>query len=184
VLVTVIIIVLAVVVVGWFLLSYNSLTRRRNQTSGAWAQIDVQLTKRHDLVPNLVEVVKGYASHEKQTFQNVSDARSAALAASGPAAKAAAEDALTSALSRVMAVAEAYPQLKASELFGQLQDQLSSIESGLAYARQYYNDAVLSYENARTTFPTMPVAALFGFQPREYFKAAAGAADPVAVSFQ
>lgn len=180
------IIAVAVVVVLLLLvvLGYNSLVRRRNQTDGAWAQIDVQLTKRHDLVPNLVEVVKGYAAHEQQTFQSVSDARAAALTAQGPPAKAAAEDTLTAALGRVMAVAEAYPQLRASENFTRLQDELSSVESGLAYARQYYNDSVLGYENARTTFPTMPIAALFGFRPREYFKAAPGAAAPVAVSFQ
>lgn len=175
----VIVVALALVILG-----YNSLVRRRNQTDGAWAQIQVQLTKRHDLVPNLVETVKGYATHEQQTFQSVSDARSAALSAQGPVAKATAEDALTTALGRVFAVAEAYPQLRASETFTKLQDELSGVESGLAYARQYYNDAVLSYENARTTFPTMPIAAMFGFKPREYFKAAPGAEAPVPVSFQ
>lgn len=181
---TLVIVVVAVLLVGFLVLGYNSLVRRRNRTDGAWAQIEVQLTKRHDLVPNLVEVVKGYAAHEKQTFQSVSDARSAALTAQGPAAKAAAEDTLTGALSRVMAVAEAYPQLRASESFTSLQSDLSGIESGIAYARQYYNDAVLSYENARTTFPTMPIAALFAFKPKQYFKAAPGAETPVAVSFQ
>jgi len=172
----VVVLLIAVVVL------FNALVRKRNRTENAWAQVDVQLTKRHDLVPNLVETVRGYATHERQTLQAVTDARAAATATQGPAARAAAEDALTSALTRIMAVAENYPQLRASENFHALQDELASIENGIAYSRQYYNDSVLSYDNAISTFPSVIVARLFAFRPREYFRAAADATTPVPVS--
>jgi LemA protein len=179
------IIVIAVVVgllLLFLILGFNSLVRRRNRTDNSWAQVDVQLTKRHDLIPNLVESVKGYAAHERQTFQAVTQARSTAMNSQGPAARAGAEDELSSALGRLMAVAENYPQLQASASFLTLQEQLSSVESGIAYARQYYNDTVLSYENGRRTFPLVLIARPFGFHQREYFKAAADATEPVQVS--
>ncbi len=163
-------------------LGFNSLVRKRNRTDNAWAQVDVQLTKRHDLIPNVVESVKGYAAHERQTFEAVTAARAAAMATEGPAARAGAEDALTNAIGRLLAVAESYPQLQASANFLNLQEQLASVESGIAYARQYYNDAVLTYENARRQFPLMVIAGPFGFRQREYFKAATGTADPVQVA--
>ena len=180
-------VIVVAVVVGLLLLfvilGFNTLVRRRNKTDNAWAQVDVQLTKRHDLIPNVVESVKGYAAHERQTFEAVTQARTSAMTAQGPAARAGAEDALTSALGRLMVVAENYPQLQASANFLNLQEQLSSVESGIAYARQYYNDSVLTYENGRRTFPLVLIAAPFGFKPREYFKAAAGTTEPVQVSF-
>jgi LemA protein len=184
-------IVVAVIVIAvvagllllFLILGFNLLVRKRNKTENAWAQVDVQLTKRHDLIPNVVESVKGYAAHERQTFEAVTQARTAAMSAQGPAARAGAEDVLTTVLSRLMVVAENYPQLKASDNFLNLQEQLSSVESGIAYARQYYNDSVLSYENSRKTFPLVLIAAPFGFQQREYFKAEAGATQPVQVTF-
>lgn len=176
-------IAVAAVLLLSIILAFNGLVRRRNKVDASWAQVDVQLTKRHDLIPNVVETVKGYATHERQTFQAVTDARASAMAAAGPAAKAGAEDALTQALGRIMAVAENYPQLKSSANFLDLQEQLASVENGIAYSRQYYNDSVLSYDNARRTFPRSIVAGVFNFEPREYFKAAVGSTEPVAVSF-
>ena len=178
----IVVIVIAALLLLLLILGFNSLVRKRNKTDNAWAQVDVQLTKRHDLIPNVVETVKGYAAHERQTFEAVTQARAAAMSTQGPAARAGAEDALSAALGRLMVVAENYPQLKASDNFLNLQEQLSSVESGIAYARQYYNDSVLSYENARKQFPLMLIAGPFGFQQREYFKAAAGTTEPVQVS--
>jgi LemA protein len=177
----VIAVVVAVVLIA-SILGYNTLVRRRNRCDASWAQVDVQLVKRHDLIPNLVEAVRGYAAHERQTFQVVTEARSSAMTARGPVARAGAEDALTVAVGGLMALAENYPNLKASDNFLDLQEQLASVESGIAYARQYYNDAVLTYENARTTFPLLLLARPFGFSAREYFKAATGTTEPVQVS--
>jgi LemA protein len=178
----IVVVVVAALLLLFAILAFNTLVRKRNKTDNAWAQVDVQLTKRHDLIPNVVESVKGYAAHERQTFEAVTEARTAAMNTGGPAARAGAEDALTAALSRLLVVAENYPQLQASVNFLNLQEQLSSVESGIAYARQYYNDAVLSYENARKTFPLVLIASPFGFRQREYFKAEAGTSEPVQVS--
>jgi LemA protein len=174
--------VLAALLLLLVILGFNSLVRKRNRTDNAWAQVDVQLTKRHDLIPNVVESVKGYAAHERQTFQAVTEARSAAMSSQGPAARAGAEDALTAALGRLLVLAENYPQLQASANFLNLQEQLASVESGIAYARQYYNDAVLTYENGRRTFPLMLIAGSFRFRQREYFKAESGTTDAVEVT--
>ncbi|MDQ1698866.1 MAG: LemA protein [Frankiaceae bacterium] len=179
----IIVIAVAALVLLLVILGFNSLVRSRNKTDNAWAQVDVQLTKRHDLIPNLVETVKGYAAHERQTFEAVTAARTAALNTRGPAAQAGAENALTAAVGRLMAVAENYPQLRSSANFLALQDQLSSVESGIAYARQYYNDSVLTYENRRNQFPLLLIAGPLGFHQREYFKADAAATEPVATSF-
>ena len=149
---------------------YNSLVRARVRADEAWSGISTQLKRRHDLIPNLVETVKGYASHEKEVFENVSAARSAAISASGPAEAGRAEGALTGALGRLFAVAEAYPQLRATENFQQLQAQLADVEQNIAIARQVYNDTVLSYENALETVPTSIIAGWFNFRPREYFQ--------------
>jgi LemA protein len=161
-----IIVVLLLVVVAMF----NKLVRLRNRAENAWAQVDVQLRKRYDLIPNLVETVKGYASHERETFEAVTAARTAAQQAQGVQQQAQAENMLTAALGRLFAVAEAYPQLRATENFQQLQAQLSDVESNIAVARQVYNDTVLSYDNALQTVPTNIIAGIFNFNPREYFQ--------------
>jgi LemA protein len=161
-----IIVVLLLVLVAMF----NKLVRLRNRAENAWAQVDVQLRKRYDLIPNLVETVKGYASHERETFEAVTNARVAAQQAQGVQQQAQAENMLTAAIGRLFAVAEAYPQLRATENFQQLQAQLSEVESNIAVARQVYNDTVLSYDNALQTVPTNIIAGIFNFNPREYFQ--------------
>ncbi len=149
---------------------YNRLVRLRNRAENSWAQVDVQLRKRYDLIPNLVETVKGYASHERETFEEVTRARTAAQQASNVEEQAEAENVLTAAIGRLFAVAEAYPELRASENFQQLQAQLADVEGKIAIARQIYNDAVLSYANALETVPTNVVAGMFNFEPRPYFE--------------
>ena len=149
---------------------YNRLVRLRNRAENAWAQVDVQLRRRYDLVPNLVETVKGYAGHERATFEEVTRARTAAERAGGVAEQAAAENQLTAALGRLLAVAEAYPELRAADNFRELQTQLEDTEQKIAVARQIYNDAVLSYDNALGTVPTNMIASSFGFEPRPYFE--------------
>jgi LemA protein len=162
---------------------YNGLVRKRNRSENAWAQVDVQLKRRHDLIPNLVETVKGYAAHERGTFDEVTRARTAAQQAQGPQAQAQAEGMLTQALGKLFAVAEAYPQLRATENFQQLQAQLSETESNIAVARQVYNDTVLTYDNALQTVPTSIIAGIFNFRPREYFQAEEGDRAVPQVSF-
>ena len=149
---------------------YNRLVRTRVRVQNAWSQIDVQLRRRYDLIPNLVEAVKGYAAHERQTFEEVTSARTAAQQAQGVAQQAQAENALTAAIGRLFAVAEAYPQLRATENFQQLQAQLTEVEQQIAIARQVYNDTVLTYDNALETVPTNVIAGMFNFRPREYFQ--------------
>jgi len=149
---------------------YNRLVRLRNRSENTWAQVDVQLRRRYDLIPNLVEAVKGYASHERETFEEVTKTRAAAQQAQGVEQQAQAENMLTAALGRLFAVAEAYPQLRATENFQQLQAQLADVEQNLVVARQVYNDTVLTYDNALETVPTNIVAGLFNFSPRAYFE--------------
>ena len=179
------IVIAAVVVLFLFILvgMYNGLVRKRNRAENAWAQVDVQLKRRHDLIPNLVETVKGYAAHERGTFDEVTQARTAAQQAQGPQAQAAAENVLTQALGRLFAVAENYPQLRATENFQQLQAQLSETESNIAVARQVYNDTVLTYDNALETLPTSIIAGIFNFRAREYFQADDGDRAAPQVSF-
>jgi LemA protein len=151
---------------------YNSLVRRRNEVDNAWSQIDVQLKRRLDLIPNLVETVKGYASHEKATLDAVIQARNSAIgASSSPVAQAAADSAITGALRQLFALSEAYPDLKANQGFVSLQEELSNTESRIAYARQFYGDAVLLYNTAIQKFPGALVARVCGFSKREYFEA-------------
>jgi LemA protein len=167
----VVVIVAVVVLLGLVLVAmFNKLVRLRNRAENAWAQVDVQLRKRYDLIPNLVETVKGYAAHEQRTFEEVTQARTAAQQAQGVAQQAQAENALTAAIGRLFAVAEAYPQLRATENFQQLQAQLSDVEGQIAVARQVYNDTVLTYDNALETVPTNIIAGLFHFREREYFE--------------
>ena len=149
---------------------YNRLVRLRNRVENAWSQVDVQLRRRYDLIPNLVETVKGYASHERATFEEVTNARTRAQEARTVPEQASAENVLTAAIGRLFAVAEAYPELRATENFQQLQAQLQDTEDKIRVARQVYNDTVLTYENARETVPTNIVAGMFNFGPKEFFE--------------
>jgi LemA protein len=160
----IVVIVLAVVLIGIVIGLYNRLVRLRNRAENAWAQVDVQLRRRYDLIPNLVEAVKGYAAHERQTFEEVTKARTAAQQAQGVQEQAQAENMLTQAIGRLFAVAEAYPELRATENFQQLQAQLADTEQKIAIARQVYNDAVLTYDNALETVPTNIVGGVFNFE--------------------
>src|SRR3954471_20593651 len=163
---------------------YNRLVRLRNRTENSWAQVDVQLRRRYDLIPNLVAAVKGYAAHERGTFEEVTQARTAAQQAQGVAQQAEAENVLTAAIGRLFAVAEAYPQLRATENFQQLQAQLAETEQNIAVSRQVYNDTVLTYDNALETVPTNIVAGLFSFSPRAYFETEAATREAPSVQFQ
>ena len=162
---------------------YNKLVRLRNRTQNAWAQVDVQLRRRYDLIPNLVETVKGYAAHERGTFEEVTKARTAAQQAQGVQDQAQAENALTAAIGRLFAVAEAYPQLRATENFQQLQSQLADTEQKIAVSRQVYNDTVLTYNNATQTVPTNLVAGVFGFAPKDFFEIEEPAREAPQVKF-
>jgi len=163
-------VVVAIVVVAGMM--YNALVQLREQGEAAWADIDVQLKRRYDLVPNLVETVKGYASHEKDTLERVVQARNAAMSAQGPAAKAQAEGMLTGALKSLFALSEAYPQLQAAGGFRDLQGSLNQIEEQLAQARRYYNAVVRDYNTKTQTFPSVFIARAFGFTQREFFEVA------------
>ena len=160
----------ALILVVWVIGVYNSLVGLRNMVKNAWAQIDVQLKRRYDLIPNLVETVKGYAAHERVTFEAVTNARARAQAAQGPVGQGAAENMLSAALGRLIAVAEAYPELQADENFRQLQTELAETENRVAVSRQVYNDSVLTYNNTVQTFPGVVVAGPFGFSIREFFE--------------
>lgn len=179
-----IVIAIVVVLVAVVVVLYNGLVRSRNTVDNAWSQIDVQLKRRLDLIPNLVETVKGYASHEQRTFDAVISARNSALAApSEPGPQALADNAVSGALRQLFALSEAYPDLKANQNFLALQEELTATESRVAYARQFYNDSVLSYHNKLDTFPTLLVAKLGSFTRREFFEAEAAAQNPPSVSF-
>lgn len=158
----------------WLVGVYNGLVNLRQRSRQAFSDITVQLKQRHDLVPNLVETVKGYATHEKTTLEDVIRARNAAVAASGPDAQGAAEGALTGALSRLIALSEAYPDLKANQNFQQLQGELADIENKIAAARRFLNNTVAEYNAAREGFPGFLLAQRFGFEPLDYFNLDAG----------
>ncbi|MGA9529293.1 MAG: LemA family protein [Terriglobales bacterium] len=174
-----ILVVLVVFTIGM----YNSLVQLRVRSEAAWSDIDVQLKRRHDLIPNLVETVKGYAAHEKGTFENIAKFRSMAMQATGPAEKALAENQLTGALKSLFAVAENYPQLQASQEFTQLQTSLNQTEDAIQNARRYYNAVVRDLNTRIQSFPTNILAGMFGFQQKQYFEAAASDREPVAVKF-
>jgi LemA protein len=183
VIVAIVVGVLVVLLVLAVILVYNGLVRLRNRIDNAWSQIDVQLKRRYDLIPNLVETVKGYAAHERQVLENVTQARANAINAQGPAQQAEAENVLSGALKSLFAVAEAYPDLKANQNFLSLQEELTSTEDRVAYARQFYNDSVLSYNNKLQTFPRNVIAGAFNFETREYFEGEPEATGPVRVQF-
>jgi LemA protein len=168
---------------GYVIVTYNGLVKTRNRIENSWSQVDVQLQRRYDLIPNLVETVKAYAAHEESVFAQVTQARAAAIGAKGPAEQAAAENVLTGALRSVFAVAEAYPELQANENFKALQEELSSTEDKIAYARQFYNDTVLAYNTRIQTFPSVFIARSMGFTVREYFEADEGGRGNVKVEF-
>lgn len=175
--------VVVLVIAGWFLMTYNSLVTLRNRVREAWSQIDVQLKRRASLIPNLVETVKGYAKHEKEVFENVTKARSALMGAGDPHEKAAANDILTGALKSLFAVAEAYPNLRASENFKGLQDEISDTETKVAASRQFYNTNVLDLNNTIEMFPTALIAGMFGFKQEEFFKATEEEKKDIQVKF-
>ena len=177
--IVVIVVILAIALIGM----YNNLVRMRNRVDNAWAQVDVQLQRRLDLIPNLVETVKGYASHESGTLQAVTEARTAAMSATTPEDRAEAENMLTGALKTLFAVSEAYPDLKASTNFLDLQAQLSETEDKIIYMRQSYNDTVMKYNNGIQTFPAVIFAGMFGFKERELLAADEAAATAPQVSF-
>jgi LemA protein len=172
---------LIVVLVVALVLMYNRLVRLRNQIEAAWAQIDVQLKRRYDLIPNLVETVKGYAAHERETFEAVTRARQQAAGATGVEDQAQAENLLTQTLRQLFAVAEAYPQLKANENFLELQEELTGTEVRIAFARQFYNDQVMRYNTIIQRFPSLIIARTWNFTPREFFEAEEESRGPVTV---
>jgi LemA protein len=170
--VVIVIVALLVLLAIYGIVAYNGLIRRRNQIENAWSQIDVQLKRRLDLIPNLVETVKGYAKHEQETLDKVIRARNAAMTAPDtPGAQAQAQGEVTGALRQLFALGEAYPDLKANQNFLQLQEELTSTEGRVAYARQFYNDSVLGYNSKLQQFPTMYLARMLKFEERDYFEA-------------
>jgi LemA protein len=175
--------VVAVLLAIAYVVIYNNLVRLRNRTENAWAQVDVQLRRRYDLIPNLVETVKGYATHERETFEAVIKARNAAQAAGTVQEQAQAENLLTGMLRQLFALAEDYPELRASENFQSLQEQLDETENRIAVSRQIYNDTTLTYNNTVQTVPSSIVASISGFEPRDYFETDDDTRDAPRVEF-
>jgi LemA protein len=181
--VTIVVLAVVGVLLLFLILTYNRLVNLRNRIDAAWSQIDVQLRRRHDLIPNLVETVKGYAAHERETLEAVIAARRQAVDATGVEQQAQAENMLTGALRQLFALSEAYPDLKANQNFLALQEELTGTEGRIAFSRQFYNEQTLAYDNARETFPTNIVAGIFNFEAREYFEAEESSRAPVRVDF-
>jgi LemA protein len=173
---------IVLLLVLWGIFAFNRLVTYRNRADEGWSQIDVQLRRRYDLIPNLVETVKGYAAHERELFEDVAQARAAAMGATGAAEQANAENAITSGLRRLLAVAENYPDLKASANFLALQEELTGTESKIAYARQYYNEQVRLLNTRIQSFPSSLIANAFGFDRREFFDIEDEARGPVEVN--
>jgi len=171
--------VVGLILIGAFIGIYNGLVGKRVETQNAWSQIDVQLKRRYDLIPNLVETVKGYASHEKETLERVIQARNAAMNARGVAEHAQAENALSGTLKTLFAVAESYPDLKANQNFLALQEELTATENRIGFARQHYNDVVSNYNTSLQTFPSNVLGGMFGFRTAEFFKLDAAEAAAV-----
>jgi LemA protein len=178
-----IIVILVILFIIYGVIAYNGLVSMRNRIENAWAQIDVQLKRRYDLIPNLVETVKGYASHERETLEKVVQARNAAMAAQGPQDQAAAENMITGALRSVFALSEAYPDLKANENFLNLQEELTGTEGRIAYARQFYNDSVYRYNTKIQSVPSNVIANRFSFDEREYFEVDEASRGNIEVDF-
>lgn len=178
-----ILLAIVVVIAIYAIVTYNGLVSFRNRIENAWAQIDVQLKRRYDLIPNLVETVKGYASHEQETLERVIQARNMAVSASGIGEQAQAENVLSGALKSLFALSESYPDLKANQSFLQLQEELTGTEGRIAYARQFYNDTVYKYNTKIQSFPAVILANMMNFTAREYFEADDESRGPVQVQF-
>ena len=178
---TIVAVLLCAMLTLWAIITFNRLVRLRNQTRTAWADIDVQLQRRHDLVPRLVEIVKGYAAHERATLAAVTELRAQAQSAQGAAVQGQAEGALSQALGRLIALREAYPELKANQNFAQLSASLVEVEDHLQFARRFYNGAVRDFNDGIQRFPALLVAALFGFRNAESFQAEEGGDTPPTV---
>ena len=174
---------LVVVFVIWVIALYNRLVSLRNQIQNAWSQVDVQLKRRYDLIPNLVETVKGYAAHEKDVFENVTKARASMMSAQGVQEQGEAQNQITGALKSLFAVAEAYPELKANQNFMMLQEELAGTNDKIAYSRQFYNDTVMSFNTMIQSFPSSIIAGGFGFTQHEYFPMEDAARENVDVKF-
>ena len=179
----IIIVAVLVLLALYVIVTFNGLVSLRNRIENAWAQIDVQLKRRYDLIPNLVETVKGYAAHERETLDAVIQARNAGMSAQGPHDQAEAENQITGALKSLFALSEAYPDLKANQNFAQLQEELTGTEGRIAYARQFYNDTVYRYNTKIQSFPANILAGMFRFGEREYFQADDESRGPTRVSF-
>ena len=179
----IVIVVVLLLILVWAVSAYNGLVTQRNRVQNAWSTIDVQLKRRYDLIPNLLETVKGYAKHEREVLTAVTEARAAAMRADGVREQAVAENDLSRALFDLRAVAENYPDLRASDQFGQLQEELTNTEDKIAFARQAYNDTVNRYDTRRQKIPTNVIAGIAGFEAYEYFEADADSRSPVEVRF-
>ena len=184
--ISLIVLAVVVIVILWLVLAYNGLVRTRTQAQEAWSDINVQLKRRYDLIPNLVSTVQGYAAHEKTVFEDVTNARTAAMSATGPASKGAAENQLTGALKSLFAVSEAYPDLKANQNFLSLQAELTDTEDKIQAARRFYNGNVRDFNTSLQVFPRSVIASSFGFRQMEFFQldaSDAAAKEPVEVKF-
>lgn len=180
---TLVVLVILAAVVLFFVTGYNRLVVLRNRIRNAWSQIDVQLRRRYDLIPNLVETVRSYAAHEKETFEMVTRARAQMASARTVSEQAEAQTAISGALKTLFAVAEAYPELKANQNFLMVQEELAGTEGKIAFARQFYNDTVLRYNNGLQVFPTNLIAGMFGFTAEDFFEVEETAREPVKVKF-
>lgn len=178
-----IIILVIILLIIWIIKTYNNLVELRNKVKDQWSQVDVQLKKRFDLIPNIVETVKGYAKHEQETLTAVVEARNAALGAKTANEEITANKELSGALNKLLALSEAYPELKADGNFKNLQENLKEVEDKISYARQFYNDTVLTYKNATEKFPTVIIAGLLGFKQEQFFEATAEEKENVKVKF-
>ena len=177
------VVVLLVLVIGYLISMYNSFVKLRNSVKDQWSQIDIQLKRRFDLVPNLVETVKGYATHEEETLEKVIQARNSYQSAGNHEEELNADSELTKSISKLFALAESYPDLKANQSFNNLQNELSEIENKISYARQFYSDAVLKYNNSIQVFPGSVIAGMFGFKEEKYFEANSTERENVKVDF-
>lgn len=173
-----------IILIIWIICTYNKLVKLRNNVKEQWSQVDVQLKKRFDLIPNIVETVKGYAKHEKETLESVIAARNSAVSAKTKDDEINADNKLSGALDRLLVLTEAYPELKADANFKDLQENLKDVEDKITFARQFYNDTVLKYNNAREMFPTILIANLLGFKKEEFFKAKEEEKENVNVKFE
>lgn len=178
-----VVILVIIILVSWIIKTYNNLVQLRNKVKDQWSQVDVQLKKRFDLIPNIVETVKGYAKHEKDTLKAVIEARNVALGAKTPNDEMNADNQLSGALNKLLALSEAYPELKADSNFKNLQENLKEVEDKISFARQFYNDTVLKYKNAIEMFPTVLIAGMLGFKQEQFFEATATEKENVKVQF-